>query len=283
MPQTVDGFQVLRKVAESNSAEIFLALRIVGKAREGEYALKVLRPAFAKDGLYRRYLETEYRVLAGLEHPNLVRIHEVSLGSVRPFLVMDYIPGRSLQVRLSRERPAVAEVLGWLAQVADGLSYFHDHGYVHRDVKPQNIVIAEKEPVRVIDFALARREDRSFGQRLLRRLLDRRRPGTWSYMAPEQIRNERRTGQMDVYSLGVTLFECLAGRVPFTARNPQELLERHLRAPVPSVQSLRPELPMPLDDLVRAMLAKDPLDRPHGMGYVSARLRSLAEACRSNE
>jgi serine/threonine-protein kinase len=94
-------------------------------------------------------------------------------------------------------------------------------------------------------------------------------------MSPEQIRGKRVTGQADIYSLGVTIFECLTGRVPFVGETPQELLEQHLTAAVPSARTLRPDTPFELDDLMRAMMAKDPLDRPEGMGYVSAKLRSL--------
>ncbi|MCX5649368.1 MAG: serine/threonine-protein kinase [Planctomycetota bacterium] len=278
MSQIIGGFQLVRKVAESHSAEIFLAIRLAGKGRGGEYALKALRPQFAHDPLYRGYLETEYRVCSGLEHPNLVRILELELNDVRPHLIMDFIPGRSLQMLLRRGRPSLLQSLAWLGQAADGLAYFHELGYLHRDVKPQNIIAADESPVRVIDFALARRQDATPLRHMMRKWFERRRPGTWSYMSPEQIQNDRLTGQSDVYSLGVTLYECLTGRVPFASHRPQDLLDQHVRAPVPTVRSLDPDVPLQVDDFVQAMLAKDPLDRPQGMGYVSAMLRALAEA-----
>jgi len=166
--------------------------------------------------------------------------------------------------------------MGWIASAADGLAYFHEIGYVHRDVKPQNIVVGAGGDVRVIDFALAMRQDASFGKYLMRRMLERRRPGTWSYMSPEQIRHQRLTGLADMYSLGVTVFEVATGRMPYTAETPQGLMEQHLYASVPSVRSLVPEAPHELDELARAMMAKDPLDRPTGMQYVSGKLRSIA-------
>ena len=279
MAETIDGFQVIRKVADSQSAEIFLAKRTAGRGRGKEYALKVLRPAFADDPLYHEYLENEYRVCSAVKHPNLIRVHEVVLDSKRPHLVMDYVPGQSLRDCLARERPNISAALSWLVWVADGLNYLHDQGYVHRDVKSQNIIIAEGSPVRVIDFALARRQDTTLSQRLMSRLFERRRPGTWSYMSPEQILNEPLTGQSDVYGLGVTLYECLTGRMPFTAEDPQDLLRQHLWAAAPSPRILRPEVPIELDDFVRAMLAKDPLDRPHGMEYLSGKLRAFSAAC----
>ena len=280
MLQTINGFQVLRKVAESNTAEIFHVLRLVGRGRGGEAAVKMLRPEFAGDGIEREYLETEYKICSALHHPNLVRVHELQMSAKQPFLVMDYVPGLSLRQLLDKERPNLADALDWLAQVADGLAYFHEKGYVHRDVKPQNIVISGDGTAKVIDFALAAPQDRSLSQYWVRRLKEWRRPGTWSYMSPEQIKNKRLTGQADVYGLGVTIFETATGRIPFTGETPQELLEQHLYAKVPSLTAMRADIPLKLDELVRAMMAKDPLDRPRDMGYVSGKLRSLIASCR---
>ena len=275
----LDGFQILRKVAESNTAEIFHAVRLAGRTRSGEVALKVLRPAFARSRVERAYLENEYQICSVLDHPSIVRIYEVRMLAERPFLAMDLVPGLSLRQRLDKERPPLAEAIEWLAQVADGLGHCHDRGYLHRDVKPQNIVVADEGPVRMIDFALAIRQDSSWRKYLVRRITEWRRPGTWSYMSPEQIRHKRLTAMVDLYGLGVTLFETTTGRLPYTAKTPQGLLEQHLFAPVPSIRSVRPEVPAELDDLARTMMAKDPLDRPAGMRYVSGKLRSLLAAC----
>jgi serine/threonine protein kinase len=274
----LNGFQILRRVAESNTAEIFHVMRQAGRERGDEYACKVLRDEFARDRVERSHLEREFRICSSLDHPNLVHAYDLRLNGARPFLVLDIVQGPSLRQILDKGIPPLASALGWMAQVADGLAHFHEAGYVHRDVKPQNTVVGDDGQVKVIDFALAVRQDVSLAKHLLRRLVERRRPGTWSYMAPEQIRNRRLTGLADVYSLGVTLFEVVAGRLPYSAESPQELLEQHLYAPVPSLCSAAPDAPAEADDLVQVMLAKDPLDRPTGMQYVSAKLRSIAAA-----
>ena len=265
-------------MAESNTAEIYHVVRLVGRTHGNEYACKALRDEYARNRVERGHLEREYRICSALEHPNLIHAHELQLSAARPFLLLDMVPGPSLRQRLDRGMPPLASALRWLAKVADGLAYFHEAGYVHRDVKPQNTVVGEDGQVKVIDFALAVRQDDSLGKHLMRRLAERRRPGTWSYMSPEQIRNERLTGLADVYSLGVTLFEVVTGRLPYSAESPQELLEQHLYAPIPSLRSAAPDAPAELDDLIRAMMAKDPLDRPTGMQYVSAKLRSIVAA-----
>jgi len=275
MLQTINGFQVLRKVAESNTAEIFHVLKLVGRGRGTELAIKMLRPEYAANPIERGFLETEHKVCATLEHPNLIRTYELQLGAKQPYLVMDYVAGLSLRLHLDKGYVSLMDGLEWLAQVCDGLEYLHERGFIHRDVKPQNFVVSGNGDTKVIDFALAIPEDRSFFQYCLRRMKERRRPGTWSYMSPEQIQNKRLSSQSDVYGLGVSIFETVTGRLPYTGETPQELLEQHVYAKVPSILSLAASAPRELDELVRGMMAKKPLDRPHGMGYVSGRLRAI--------
>jgi len=283
MQTHLHGFQILRRIGQSNTAEVFHVLRLVGDGRGSEFAAKVLREACAQDRIERRHLETEYAICSELDHPNLVRAYEIRLDAQQPFLVMDLVrEARSLQQHLEGGPPPLGAALEWLARVAEGLAYLHETGSVHRDVKPQNLLIGQGgKDVKVIDFALAGPQDGWFGRHLLRRLLERRRPGTWSYMAPERIRNRRLTPAGDVYSLGVTLYETVTGRLPFTAPSPQALMEEHLYAPVPSLSRTGLDVPPAVDDLARAMLAKDPLDRPAGMRYVSAKLHAAAGACRT--
>jgi len=279
MPETINGFQVLRKIAESNTAEIFHVIRLVGRGRGNEFAAKVLRDAFAQDPTERDYLENEYRLCSVMDHPNLVHAHEIILTTERPFVVLDLINGPSMRQCMEKGRPLLSSALEWLAQAAEGLEYLHDQGYVHRDVKPQNMVVGDNGNVKVIDFALAAEADTSFGKHFWRRLRERRRPGTWSYMAPEQILNKRLTGQVDVYSMGVTAFEVTTGRLPYVSVTSQGLLEQHLYGLLPSVRVTRPEVPVELDNFIKAMMAKEPLDRPMNMLYVSAKLRHLAKLC----
>jgi eukaryotic-like serine/threonine-protein kinase len=269
------GFQPLRKLAASNTAEIYHVVRLTGRGKGGQFAAKILREECADDAIEQTYLENEFEICSQLEYPNLVHAFELYMDEPRPFLILDLIPGQNLRQCMEKGPVPMGQALGWLAQAAEGLAYFHEEGFVHRDVKPHNIMVGP-EGVKVIDFALAIEEDDSFSRHLLRRLKERRRPGTWSYMAPEQIQNNRVTGLTDIYCLGVSLFEVVTGRLPYVADTQQALLEHHLYGKIPSLRALRPDAPPGLDDLVRTMMAKDPLDRPASMEYVCARLKSLA-------
>jgi eukaryotic-like serine/threonine-protein kinase len=279
--ESINGFQVLRKVAESNTAEIFHVRRTVGKGKGSDVAVKVLRPEFASDAGERNFLENEYRICSTLDHPHVIHVHEIQMAAPRPFMVMDLVSGNSLRQVIDKGLPRLADALEWIAQAAEGLGHCHEQGYVHRDVKPQNILVDDNGQVTVIDFALAVAQEHSLGKYLWRRMTDRRRPGTWSYMAPEQIRRQRQTAMADVYGLGVALFETVTGRLPFSDSTSQGLLEQHLFTRVPSVCTLREGVPLSVDEIIRSMMAKDPLDRPAGMRYVSGKLRALIPSVRN--
>jgi len=280
MSDTIGGYQILRKLAESHTAEIYHVLKLVGKGRGKEFALKALRPEFAADDIEKDHIENEFRLCSSMTHRNLVGAHEVETNGERPFLVMDLIQGRSLRELIDQQPQRIVDVLEWHAQESDGLAYFHNLGYVHRDVKPQNLMIGDDGIVRVIDFALSIKQDTALGAHLIRKLFNRRTPGTGSYMSPEQIRNGRITGQADVYSLGVSLFEAITGRLPFAAEKSNEVLHQHVYAAVPSLMKGRPDVLPDVDEFVRAMMAKVPGDRPSGMVYVGVKLRELAALCR---
>jgi diguanylate cyclase (GGDEF)-like protein len=217
------------------------------------YALKVLQAAAGEAGpaSFRR----EAALLASLEHPGLVRVHEVGVVAGRPFLIMDLADGRSLEEVLRVEGPlAPAEAVSIVTEVASALAVAHGAGLVHRDVKPDNIVISPAGQARVVDFGLAVRAGHDAGAGTA---------GTFRYCAPEQTGMLHRPvdGRADLYALGVVLFECVSGRRPFTSEDAGELLREHLLMAPPDLRQLRPEVTPELAGLVAKLLAKDPDDR----------------------
>lgn len=272
-------YRIIGRIALTNTSEIMSAR--VGEPEE-EVALKVLRPEHARSRVEREHLKNELRVGRSMSHPALIKVRELVLGAPRPYLVMERFPGPSLRERLGAERSwgsggpqNVAEIVQHLALLADGLAYMHDRGWVHCDVKPQNILVGAENETRLIDMALAVRIKR---RGFLRRLLSRRKrstQGTRSYMSPEQIRGQPLDGHTDVYSLGITLFEVLTGRVPFVSDDLSRILVMHLTAPVPQIRWHRADVNPEMDELVQKMLVKRAEDRIGTMAYISAKLKNI--------
>jgi predicted Ser/Thr protein kinase len=231
------------------------ARTVVYRARRGdrEYAVKVLRTVGGRDEAlaFRR----EAALLAGLDHPDLPDVHDVGEADGHPYLIMDLVVGRPLaavlraEQRLDETRTAT---LG--AEVADAPAVAHRAGLVHRDVKPDNIMIGPDGRARVIDFGFATRTGSEVADAAV---------GTFAYSAPEQTGMLRRPvdGRADLYALGVVLFECLTGEPPFRAGDAGELIQMHLAVPAPDVRGVRPDVSAALAAVVDALLAKDPDDR----------------------
>ncbi|OLB77083.1 MAG: hypothetical protein AUI14_17195 [Actinobacteria bacterium 13_2_20CM_2_71_6] len=222
--------------------------------RDGrEYAVKVLRSV--GDQREAVAFRREAALLASLDHPGLARVHDVGEAAGHPYLIMDLVAGRPLAEVLRQEGQldeARAARIG--AEVADALAAAHRAGLVHRDVKPDNIMIGPDGRARVIDFGFAARTGDDVADVAV---------GTFAYSAPEQTGMLRRAvdGRADLYALGVVLFECLTGTLPFVATETGELIRMHLAVPAPDVQTARPAVSAALAAVLAALLAKDPDDR----------------------
>jgi serine/threonine-protein kinase len=232
---------------------------------ERDVAIKVLDPALGVSAELEEQFLREARIVAGVEHPHIVPLYSAESREGLLYLVMRLLPGRTLADRIAREgalEPAEAARIAH--EIAEALALAHRHGVVHRDIKPDNILLDAAGNAAVSDFGVslvtAHRGAEAQGITV----------GTPAYMSPEQALGEDVDGRTDVYSLGVMLFEMLAGRVPFTARSTQELIAMHIAAPPPKLSELRPETPAALTELVDRMLAKSPAARPSSDELVGA-------------
>jgi serine/threonine-protein kinase len=218
-------------------------------------AVKLLRQEHADDPVFRARFETEARHAAGLHHPGIAQVYDVGVGDAdhRPYLVMEYVPGRPLSELLRSGEamdPQAAVVL--LAEAGDALGAAHAAGIVHRDVKPANLIVTDERHVKVTDFGIARAADAVALTRTGEVL------GTPQYLSPEQAEGRPATPASDVYALGAVAFECLAGRRPYVADSPVATALAHVREPIPD---LPPSTPPGLAAVVRRALAKDPAQR----------------------
>jgi predicted Ser/Thr protein kinase len=236
---------------------------------ERTVALKILHEHFARDEDSVERFQREARAVAQLTHPNIVTVIDRGEEDGRPYIVFEYVEGENLKQLLAREGPLpVPNAIDLALQVARALEAAHERGVVHRDVKPQNVLLAEEGRAKVTDFGIARARDTD-GLTITGTIL-----GTSDYIAPEQAQGEPTGEPGDVYSLGVVLFELLTGEVPYEAENPVAVAMRHVHDPVPSVQERRPDVPPRVDAIVRRALAKDPLERFASMSDLIAELET---------
>ncbi len=220
-------------------------------------ALKVLHEHYRADPEYVERFRREARSVAVLSHPNIVTVIDRGEQDNAQFIVFEYVGGENLKRLIERERPLpVATALSLATQVARGLSFAHRNGLVHRDVKPQNVLLNGDGQAKVTDFGIARAIDLPRGMTQTGTVL-----GTSDYIAPEQAQGQRVDEQTDVYSLGVVLYELLTGEVPFPGENFVAVAMRHINDPPPSVRAVRPDVPPRVDAAVQRAMAKRPSDR----------------------
>jgi eukaryotic-like serine/threonine-protein kinase len=260
-----DRYEIERELARGGMATLYLARDL---RHDRRVAIKVLRDELAAAVGADRFLE-EIRLTASLQHPNILPLFDSGSADGLLWYVMPFVEGETLRSRLAREgRLPVDAALQLAREMADALEYAHRHGVVHRDVKPENVLLQSGHAL-VADFGIALALERAGGERLTRTGITL---GTPQYMAPEQAAGERVVdARTDVYALGAVLHEMIAGEAPFAAESKQAVLMRVLHEPVVALSTRRPDVPPFLDAAVRRALAKQPDERfPSAAAFAEA-------------
>lgn len=264
------SYRLARLIRVGNTTAVWEAIKTGDPTR---YALKILREDLRNDRSEIAALRHEYAVGQKLKHKNVIHIYEFNTEGSVPYLVLELFECPNLKLLL---RQGVAElaylVPGIIEQSAEALFYLHEQGWIHRDVKPDNFLVNDDGQVKLIDFAISEKYTKgfmslfNFGSKV---------QGTRSYMSPEQIRGKALDPRADVYSFGCMLFELVSGKLPFTGTTADELLTKHISAPIPPLGVFNENVTPEFATLVKKMMQKRKEDRPSTLWEFLKEFRTL--------
>jgi TolB-like protein len=265
------AYEIVEPLGEGGMGVVY---RAKDATLDREVALKVLQPYLAQDAEYERRFIREAKTAAKLDHPNIVAVYAAGRCENVLFMAMQLVRGRTLQQILKqRKRLPVAEALAIARQAAEALDAAHREGLVHRDIKPNNIMVDAEGRVKIMDFGLMRSK---LGGEAITQRGDFF--GTPEYASPEQCETSELDGRSDLYSLGVVLYELLCGRMPYRADTPLALFKKILQEKPRSLRSINPAVPPAVAALVEKLMAKSPADRFASGGELAAEIRRVEQA-----
>lgn len=220
-------------------------------------AIKILKDEFSRNSEFIRRFKNESKAIAVLSHPNIVKVYDVSFGDVMQYIVMEYIDGITLKEYIEQQEKSIDWKMAvyFTNQILKAMQHAHEKGIVHRDVKPQNMMLLQDGTIKVTDFGIAR-----FSNTETRTMTDKA-IGSVHYIAPEQARGERTDGKSDVYSIGVMLYEMLTGQLPFQADSAVSVAIMQLQSSPKPPREINPEIPQGLEEITLRAMRKEPVQR----------------------
>ena len=270
-----DRYQIIKSIGEGGMANVYLAYDTI---LDRDVAVKVLRGDLADDEKFVRRFQREALSASSLSHPNIVEVYDVGDDNGQYFIVMEYIDGKTLKELLKkRGKLTVSEVVDIMSQIADGLSVAHDSYIIHRDIKPQNIMILENGLVKITDFGIA------MAMNATQLTQTNSVMGSVHYLPPEQASGKGSTLKSDIYSMGILMYELLSGTLPYRGDNAVEIALKHLKEPLPSIREELPEIPQSVENIILKAAAKNPKNRYSDAREMHDDLVTCLEESRLNE
>ena len=270
-----DRYQVIRSIGEGGMANVYLAYDTI---LDRNVAVKVLRGDLATDEKFVRRFQREAMSASALSHPNIVEMYDVGEDDGNYFIVMEYIDGKTLK-NLIKKRGAltVVEVVDIMLQLTSAISCAHDSYIIHRDIKPQNVMILDDGRVKITDFGIAIASNASELTQTNSVM------GSVHYLPPEQANGAGATAKSDIYSLGILMFELLTGKLPFKGENAVEIALKQMKEQIPSVCAINPEIPQSIENVILKACAKNPKNRYDNVKDMYNDIKTALDEDRTNE
>ena len=270
-----DRYQIIKTLGEGGMANVYLAHDTI---LDRNVAVKVLRGDLATDEKFVRRFQREALSASSLSHPNIVEMYDVGEDDGQYYIVMEYVDGKTLkQILKQRGKLSITEVVDIMLQLTDGMAHAHDAYIIHRDIKPQNIMILSNGMIKITDFGVATAMNSTQLTQTNSVM------GTVHYLPPEQAQGKGSTIRSDIYSMGIMMYELLTGLVPYKGDNAVEIALKHLKEPLPSVRKINANIPQSVENVIIKATAKNPKNR-----YVDARemhedLKTVLDDSRKDE
>ncbi|WP_417389265.1 serine/threonine protein kinase [Gimesia sp.] len=266
----VDEYELVNLIVDGTTTQIW---EVKEQGGSNSFVMKRLLPEPMKNPEIVATMKLEAKVAAALDHPNLIHLHKFVKNKKNIYLLMDYFRAPNLRSQITSDRQSVqARLRKLIESTAMALGHMHEKGWVHKDIKPENILISKSSEVKIIDFGLAVPVAKGLGKLFGK---PKTVQGTRSYIAPETIKKEPLGPGADIYSLGITIFEILTGKTPFHGENPKEVLLKHISEKPPYASSINPNVTPEMDEFILKMLAKKPEKRYASMEEVVSTIRNL--------
>lgn len=266
--QTLGQYEIGQQLGKGGMATVYLARQTsIGRT----VALKIMPAYFMHDPSFLQRFEREVQVIAKLQHPRILPVYDYGELEGRPYLVMAYMSGGTIADRIKDGPLPLDEVIRIVEQIAEGLDHAHRKGVIHRDFKPSNVLLDENGNAHLADFGIAKVSESTV------QLTGSGIVGTPAYMAPEMANQGIVTPSIDIYALGITIYEMLTGQFPYSGDTPLRVMMAHATAPIPNVRDLNPDCPPAVANVVRKAMAKNPDERYATAGEMAVALRAAAE------
>lgn len=270
-----DRYQIIKSIGEGGMANVYLAYDTI---LDRNVAIKILRGDLSSDEKFVHRFQREALSASSLNHPNIVEVYDVGEENGNYYIVMEYIEGKHLKELIKkRGKLTVSEVVDIMLQITDGMSVAHDSYIIHRDIKPQNIMILENGLVKITDFGI------SMAMNSTQLTQTNTVMGSVHYLPPEQANGKGSTLQSDIYSMGIVMYELLTGKLPFQGDNAVEIALKHLREPFPNIKDELPNIPNSIQNIILRATAKNPKNRYNDAREMHEDLKTCMNDERINE